>query len=104
MVIPLAADARHCDAYIDDPAASKVLRAFLSRARSPAHGLLSPEPFPTLFATYKGERYRVTMASRLGDVGISKSFNQESGYELRVAVEDLSDFRDMPDWIAHPGP
>jgi hypothetical protein len=87
---------RHCDDYIDDPAAPAVLRAFLVRARSPAHGLLSPVAFPKLFATYEGERYRVTMASRMGDVGISKTFNEDHGYELRVAVAKLTDFSDVP--------
>lgn len=89
-------DFKHCDEYIDDPAQPEVLRRFLDRARSPAHGRMSSEPFPKLFATYQGERYRVVMASRMGDVGLSKKFDKDHGYDLRVAVEDLTEFGDAP--------
>jgi len=87
---------RHCDDYINDPAAPVVLRKYIERARSPAHGHTSRDPFPTLFVTYKGERYRVVMASRLGDVGLSKQLDGGRGYSLRVAVEDLSEFSERP--------
>ena len=87
---------RHCDDYIEDPAAPGPLRSFLQRARSPAHGHTSSDPFPVLFATYKGERYRVVMASRLGDVGLSKHFDKDHGYSLRAAVDDLADFSETP--------
>jgi hypothetical protein len=90
------AEPRHCDEYIDDPSAPEVLRKFLDRARAPAHGLLLPDPFPILFADHEGQTYRVTMASRLGDVGITKNLDKDSGYELRVPVEVLTNFRDKP--------
>ena len=65
---------KHCDDYIDDPTQPEVLRKFLERARSPAHGMMLKEPFPKLFAVYngvdwrgvaKGDRVRIVMASRL---------------------------------------
>jgi hypothetical protein len=88
---------RHCDDYIDDPAAHPALRAFLARARAPAHGLLSDEPQPQLFADHEGKRVRVTMASRLGDVGITSRLDDSwFGYDRRVAVEQLSSFSDKP--------
>lgn len=90
-----AAD-KHCDDYIDDVAAPEVLRDYLRRARSPAHGLMSKEPFPKLFATYKRKRVRVVMASRLGDVGITDNLQAEYGYQKRVAVADLADFGSEP--------
>lgn len=43
-----------------------------------------------LFATYEGKRYRVTGASRLGDVWLSADFDRDCGYELRLDVEKLS--------------
>lgn len=86
----------HCDNAIDDPAAHPALRAFLARARSPAHGLLSDQPFPRLFADHLGDRVRVTMASRMGDVGISKDLGAEFGYEGRVFLDDLANFSDQP--------
>lgn len=45
-----------------------------------------------LFATWKGKRYRVTGASRLGDVWLAKNFNQDHGYDHRVSVDELTEF------------
>jgi len=86
----------HCDDYIDDPSAPEALRKFLGFARSPAHGLLSPEPHPALYADHFGVRVRVTMASRLGDVGITTNHAAEHGYEKRVAVSQLCNFSEIP--------
>jgi len=94
--VPKDNDVKHCDDYIDDESAPEVLRRYLERARSPAHGMTSTEPFPVLFADHDGRRVRVTMASRLGDVGITTVLAAEHGYETRVAVEDLSNFGDAP--------
>lgn len=87
---------RHCDEYIDDPTAPRGLRKFLARARSPAHGALVPEPYPTLFADHKNRRVRVVMASRFGDVGISPDLDRDYGYEARVPLEELTNFGDAP--------
>lgn len=96
---------KHCDDYIDDEKQPKCLRAFLDRARQPAHGHLSSEPFPKLFATYKGpmcmvspgDRVRVTMASRLGDVGVTRDLTGDGRYTARCFVEHLTDFSDTPE-------
>lgn len=101
----LPMDFKHCDDYIDDPTAPAPLRAFLKRARSPGHGMLSSKPYPKLFATYtgvdwrgftKGDRVRVVMASSMGDVGCTKNFAAQHGYDLRCAVEHLTDFSETP--------
>jgi hypothetical protein len=98
-------DFKHCDDYIDDAAAPACLRAFLARARQPAHGHLSDTPFPKLFATYNGpnwndvatgDRVRVVMASRMGDVGVTKKLDSEHGYSVRCAVGDLIDLSEVP--------
>jgi hypothetical protein len=47
-----------------------------------------------LFCTYKGERYRVTGASRLGDIWLTNDPNREVGYHLRIFVEDCSNWTD----------
>lgn len=97
---------RHCDEYIDDETQPVVLRKFLDRARMPAHGNLSKEPYPKLFATYNGaewrgvspgDRVRVVVASRMGDVGCTKNLQADSGYQVRCAVADLSEFNDKPE-------
>ncbi len=46
----------------------------------------------TLFCTYKGVRYRVTGASRMGDIWLTPDFTQETGYKLRVAISECSEF------------
>jgi hypothetical protein len=40
-----------------------------------------------LFCTYEGDRWRVTGASRMGDVWLTKNFDQETGYQKRVDVD-----------------
>lgn len=43
-----------------------------------------------LYCTYEGKRYRVTGASRLGDIWLNTNKNAVSGYDLRVNCEDCS--------------
>lgn len=40
-----------------------------------------------LFCTYKGERYRCTGASRMGDVWLAKDHERGHGYDMRVDVD-----------------
>lgn len=86
---------KHCDDYIDDETQPKCLRAFLDHARAPAHGS-GRGSRPPLFADHNGERVRVVMASRFGDVGITPNLRAEHGYQERVAVADLSGFSATP--------
>ena len=43
-----------------------------------------------LFCEYQGKTYRVTGASRMGDVWLTSDYHQESGYELRVNIDECS--------------
>ena len=91
--------AKHCDDYIHDLSAPQVLRVFLLVNRMPAADklLLKSSGFsPELYADFEGQTYRVTMASRFGDLAITKKLDAEYGYELRVPVELLSNFRKEP--------
>lgn len=45
-----------------------------------------------LFCEYNGEKYRVTGASRLGDVWLAIDFNSDAGYEHRVCVDECSNW------------
>ena len=45
-----------------------------------------------LFCDYEGVRYRCTGASRLGDVWLTTKFDQHTGYELRVDVENCENW------------
>jgi len=46
----------------------------------------------TLFCTYKNIKYRVTGASRLGDIWLVKDHTRIIGYDLRVDIDDCSNF------------
>jgi len=90
---------RHCDEYIHDLKQPKCLRWWLFVQRLPAFDKLLCEENgvnPRLFATWDGRRVRLTMASRLGDVGVTSDFKQQMGYERRVSVEELTDFSVTP--------
>ncbi len=46
-----------------------------------------------LFCTYQGVRYRVTGASRMGDIYLTTDFNQDIGYQKRgVFVNEVSNW------------
>lgn len=86
---------RHVDDFIDahdsDPYAALVLNYF----RLPAIDRVRYAPWMkrfALFCTYQGNRYRVTGASRLGDVWLAKDREREAGYDLRVNVDDCSEW------------
>lgn len=71
----------------------------LDYMRLPAHKQMSYREFmkdKNLFCTYCGERYRVNMASRMGDIGLAKNHKVENGYTIRVAPEDCSMWSDKP--------
>lgn len=46
-----------------------------------------------LFCQFRGKQYRVTGASRLGDVWLTKDFNQSVGYQDRVYVNECYGWR-----------
>lgn len=43
-----------------------------------------------LFCDFEGQRYRVTGASRLGDIWLATDFNRDVGYDLRVDINACS--------------
>lgn len=91
---------KFCDEYIHDLDAPGCLRFFLLVNRMPAADQMLMRRFgvkPSLYADYKGKRVRVTMASRLGDVGITEKLNAEDGYDIRVLVAALKNFSQSPD-------
>lgn len=103
---------KHCDDYIDDETQPKCLRRYLRWHRWPAiyqckavgWGFKEPKLVATLIKDKDdfvknlgipvGTRVRLVMASRFGDVGITKDLKANRGYEARVPVEYLSDFSD----------
>lgn len=85
----------HCDQAINDFRQPVCLRYFLLVNRMPAldkNLIIQSVGFPKCFATHEGQRVRLVMASRIGDVGITSDLNAEDGYQKRVSLDDLSDF------------
>lgn len=50
-----------------------------------------------LFCTWKGKRYRVTGASRMGDVWLASDFDRETGYDHRVLIHECSEWSNTKD-------
>lgn len=78
---------RHIDDFIVDPRSDMYAARWFWYFRRPAV-VKAKEPYDRkLFCTFEGKRYRVTGASRLGDVWLSEDFNRDAGYDKRVAVD-----------------
>ncbi len=85
----------HIDDFIDDPRTDKYASWFFQLHRFPAALQFKFAEFIKnieLYCDYKGDRYRVTGCSRLGDVWLAKDFAQTNGYDLRVNIEDCNNF------------
>ena len=93
----------HVDEFIDNPMRREdgqaYARWFFSLHRYPAilqgqfHEWMAPFK---LFCTWKGARYRVTGASRLGDVWLTSNFERDCGYEHRVDLDECSNWSPQP--------
>lgn len=90
----------HVDDFIDNSYSNRTIesryaRFVLNYFRMPA--VLQSDFAPwmkqfALFCTYKGKRYRVTGASRLGDIWLAEDHNREKGYDHRVNYTDCTDW------------
>lgn len=49
-----------------------------------------------LFCTFEGKRWRVTGASRMGDIWLAENHKRESGYDKRVEVTKCSGWSNNP--------
>jgi hypothetical protein len=45
-----------------------------------------------LYCIHEGKKYRVTGASRIGDIWLNINFNEDFGYTLRVDLAECSDW------------
>ncbi len=84
----------HIDDWIDDSTGSSEVKEWFEYFRRPA----IEKDFiwlrkRQLFCTYKnGQRYRCIGCSRLGDIWLTSHFDRENGYDMRVNVDDCSDW------------
>jgi hypothetical protein len=98
------APAVHVDEWLDDVSfpsdpGEVYARWWLDQARYPAWKKSLYAPLMRdfrLFCTYKGDRFRCTGASRLGDVWLAADHARTSGYDLRVNVTDCSQWGREP--------
>jgi hypothetical protein len=89
----------HVDEFIDRRKTDSYASWFFSLHRLPATLQFKFAEFIEqyqLYCTYEGLRHRVTGASRMGDVWITRDFKQSEGYQKRVNIDDCSD------WGANP--
>lgn len=93
----------HVDDFIDDSLGTlndknaQYARWMFNHFRLPASLRYDFDKFMKdykLFCTYKNKKYRVTGASRLGDVWLNKDFTADHGYNLRVSVDQCSEWSD----------
>ena len=85
----------HVDDFIDDYGNNNYARWILLHFRLPAVLKCDFNRFMSkykLFCVYKVTKYRCTGASRMGDVYLTKDFNQSSGYSLRVEPDECTDW------------
>lgn len=91
---------RHVDDFIDDPETDVYASWFLNLKRLPAilqFKFVDQIKQYQLYCDYNGERWRVTGASRLGDVWLTKNIDQSSGYQERVPIDRCSNWSPTPD-------
>jgi|GEM_PF-1401239 hypothetical protein len=89
----------HVDDFIDNHFQPAYARFVLDHFRRSAVCHMDFQPFMEkhlLFCTYQDKRYRVTGASRLGDIWLSADFKREVGYEHRVNVADCTEWSGQP--------
>ena len=103
----LVPDTKHHRQVLFDFDLPSYVRAFVACNQGPASETMAINEaglMPKLYATYTPAdgsapfRVRVTMVSRLGDVGVSRD-DVEYGYFDRLSIYDLSEF----DTVLHPG-
>jgi hypothetical protein len=91
----------HVDDYIWCPfgAPNPYAQWMLMHFRLPAVQQMRWAPFigaHRLFCSHEGKRYRVTGASRLGDVYLASDFDRDCGYDTRARVDACSQWGAQP--------
>lgn len=92
----------HIDDFIDKPIRSKpdnrdirYAQWWFNWKRMPAYMERNFAEFyehAKLFCIYQGNKYRVTGASRMGDVWLAKDHGRDHGYDLRVNVDECGNW------------
>lgn len=83
---------KHVDDFIDDPTSDRYAASWFEAFRRPAIDKMRVPDKRKLFATYEGQRYRVTGCSRLGDVWLASPDYEGMSYQKRVDVDACSEW------------
>ena len=86
---------KHVDEWIESIGADDYAAWVINHFRLPAilgHKFDKFMREHKLFCTYKGGRYRVTGASRMGDIYLAVDKNQPFGYDIRVYPDECVDW------------
>jgi len=93
----------HVDDFIDDPTTDVYASWVLNYFRLPA---ILKVKFKAMMGEHRlycsvagnarADRFRVTGASRIGDVFVVQDFEQETGYDHRVSVNDCMGWSRTP--------
>jgi len=86
----------HIEDHIYDLKLPAFVRTWITINRLPAiEKWAMEETFGVMKITaeHEGKRVRVTMASRMGDCGITTQMSREHGYDKRVMFSTLSKFK-----------
>ena len=89
----------HIDEWIDDPDSDAYAAWVFNYFRLPAtlkHRFWQFMKDRRLFCTFEERRWRVTGASRLGDVWLANNFSRDTGYDKRVDVAHCSAWGSFP--------
>lgn len=96
----------HVDDFIDDPYGNKYARWVLMHFRLRASLSCSFSQFmkdKNIFCKYEDRVYKVIGASRMGDIWLCKDFEAVNGYDLRVDIDNCSDWSDnFGDAVSEP--
>jgi len=92
----MSKDTTHIYDWLELPANNdaeiKVKEVLDFRTRAAYYQMKNTPPPYKIFCEYKGQKYRITGASRMGDVWLAEDFDREMGYDHRVAIDDCSNF------------
>lgn len=98
---PYNADDKNIDHALQDTNLPEFVRKGIEQLDSDATTkleLIREGKMTWIYARYNGEPCKVTIVSRMGDIGISY-YERDMGYNTRgLSIYDLTDFSETPHW------
>lgn len=91
----MTAELVHIYDWLDDPETGPPeVKDFFESMVAPAYKKDYSKIHNTLLScTYKGKRYRCIGTSRMGDIWLTSDFTKAYGYELRIYINEVSNFK-----------